>query len=94
MNTIDFNVPLKDINETPITDKKLATVLSEVLGSAAKVENPMKLYGWYIELRKSGKLNLDNTDKKLLHSFIESNETLFLFVKGQLLEIIDNSKTK
>ena len=91
MQTIDFNIPLIDLSQKPVQDKKLASVLSEVLGSATKVENPIKLYGWYQELHKSGKLTLDNADKRLLHSFIENNESLFLFVKGQLLDIIDST---
>ena len=90
MKTIDFNVSLRDINQEQITDKKLAHVLCEVLGSATKSENPMKLYGWYLELNKTGVLTLDNTDKKLLYNFIENNENVFLFVKGQLLDLLDS----
>ena len=96
MYTIDFNIPFKDLNQTVVDNgnKKLASVLSEVIGSAAKVENPMKFYGWHIELSKSGKLVLDDADKKLLYGFIESNENIFVFVKGQLLTLIDSAVSK
>jgi hypothetical protein len=85
---------LKDLNQKTVTDKKLATVLCEVLGSATKVENPIKLYGWYVELNKSAKLSLDNSDERLLHSFIENNDNIFLFVKGQLLDILNQPNKK
>jgi hypothetical protein len=85
---------LKDLNQQKVDNKKLATVLCEVLGSAAKVDNPIKMYGWYTELHKTGKLVLDASDKKLLYDFLEKNESVFLFVKGQLLEILESPVTK
>ena len=33
---------------------------------------------------------LDDSDKKLLYNFIENNDTIYLFVKGPILEVLNN----
>lgn len=69
---------------------KLSLALKDILGMAAKIENPLKFYGWYISLAESSELLLDEPDKKLLYNFIETNENIYLFVKGAILEILNN----
>jgi hypothetical protein len=34
---------------------------------------------------------LDESDKRLLYNFIETNDTIYLFVKGPLLETLNNN---
>jgi hypothetical protein len=33
---------------------------------------------------------LDDSDKKLLYNFIETNDNVYLFVKGAILEALNN----
>lgn len=91
MNTIDLSKPLTDINGVEIKDKPLSKVLSEVLAQVTEGKT-LKLYDWYKTLLAGKPLSLDDSDKKDLEALIENNKTVFLFVKGQLLEAISSTK--
>ena len=69
---------------------KLSIALRTILATANKIENPLKAYGWYVKLENSDELMLDDSDKKLLYNFIENNDTIYLFVKGPILEVLNN----
>ncbi len=92
MNKLNFNIPIIDVTGTPVSERKLSSALADILGMSTKVENPAKFYNWYRDLQKTGILTIDNIDKKLLQDFIINNENIYLFIKGQILDIINESK--
>jgi hypothetical protein len=94
MYELNFEKTLIGVDGAESADKKtLSTVLSEVLATETK-GNTVKIYGWYRSLLKSNKVTLDKADKDDLKKLIETNDRLFIYVKGQLLEIIDEAREK
>ncbi len=91
MNTLDFNVPLVDVNGEPSKDgRTLAQTLSEIIAMETEGKT-LKLYGWHKTLQVGSPLELDESDTKDLEKLITEHPKVFVFVKGQLLEIF---KTK
>ena len=85
MHTINFKIPLINIEGKEDQNATLASVLAEMIGTETEGKT-LKLYGWYKNLHEDGKLNLDDADKQDLIKLISENKRLFIFVKGQLLE--------
>ena len=88
MKKYSFNKLIKTVDNSE--SMKLSTALRTILATANKIENPLKAYGWYVTLENSDELMLDESDKRLLYNFIETNDTIYLFVKGAILESINN----
>jgi hypothetical protein len=88
MKKYSFNKLIKTVDNSE--SMKLSTALRTILATANKIENPLKAYGWYVTLENSDELMLDESDKKLLYNFIETNDTIYLFVKGAILESLNN----
>jgi len=88
MKKYNFSRLIKTLDNSE--SMKLSTALRNILAIASKIENPMKAYGWYVTLENSDELILDDSDKRLLYNFIETNDTVFLFVKGAILETLNN----
>lgn len=65
--------------------------LSEIIGRETKGKS-LKLYGWHQTLKVGDPLVLDDADKKDLENLIEEHPEILVFAKGQMLEIIANSK--
>ncbi|MEQ8628112.1 hypothetical protein [Ekhidna sp.] len=62
-------------------------------GSSQKsVEDVGKVYDWISSLNKNGMLEVDNTDKEKVKKIIAESPLLTVWVKGQILKEIDNSK--
>ena len=91
MTTINFNVPLIDLKGEKAKDQTLSSVLSAYIGSRSKGQT-LKLYGWHKSLQVNDPLILDDADVEELKKLITDNEDLFVFVKGQLLDVIKASK--
>jgi len=89
MKKYNFSKIIKTVDNTESI--KLSAALRNILAIANKIENPLKAYGWYTTLENSDELMLDESDKKLLYNFIETNDTIYLFVKGPLLETLNNN---
>jgi hypothetical protein len=85
--TINFNVPLTNNDGKKVEGQNLSKVLSEFIGTQTKGQT-LKLYGWHKSLQVNDPLMLDEADQKTLTDLIENSETLFVFVKGQLLDVI------
>lgn len=89
MNTFDFSKPtFKNENGELVPEQTLAKVLSQFIGTEQD-GNPVKLYGWHKDLQKNGKLQMDDADTADLRKLITETKRMFVFVKGQLLEVID-----
>jgi hypothetical protein len=88
MKKYSFNKLIKTVDNSE--SMKLSTALRTILATANKIENPLKAYGWYVTLENSDELMLDESDKRLLYNFIETNDTIYLFVKGAILESLNN----
>jgi len=88
MNKLDFSTSLKDFTGADVSPKKtLAAALSEFIGTETKGKT-LKLYGWHKSLQANPILELDDSDKEDLKKLIDEDERLFVFVKGQLLDVI------
>jgi hypothetical protein len=83
----DFNVPLKNIDGSIRETETLSKILSEFIGMESK-GNTVKLFGWMQELAKLKPLQLDEADRQDLEKMIIESERTFIYVKGQLLEIL------
>lgn len=88
----NFDVVAKEVNGED-AQKTLAEILAEFLGTETK-GNTVKLYYWYGCLQKTKSLDLDDVDKGTLTELITSTERLYVFLKGQLLEILNPPKTE
>lgn len=90
MRTIDFNVPMLDLNGKEVKEQTLAQALSSYIGQQTKGQT-LKLFGWHKTLQVGDPLHLDDADLEVLKKLITDNEDMYVFVKGQLLDVV-NSK--
>ena len=90
MQKFDFkNVLVGNDGQPAQNGQTLSKTLSEFLGRQTKGKS-LKLYGWHKDLQVGNDLNLDESDTTDLKKLIEEDENLFVFVKGQLLEVLNN----
>lgn len=87
MNKLDFNATIIGADGQE-TKTKLGSALAEFIATEQE-GNTVKLYGWVKELRKSNSLMLDDADKRQLEELIEKTNRLFIFLKGQYLDVIN-----
>jgi hypothetical protein len=91
MNTLNFNIPLIGIDRVEVPNTSLAKTLSEVIATETEGKT-LKLYGWHKNLQVGDPLLLDDSDKADLEKLIEENKRMFVYVKGQLLDVIKTAK--
>ncbi len=91
MTTINFNIPLLEVDGKTVPNRTLAQVLSEFIATETEGKT-LKLYGWHKTLQVGDSLILDDSDKKDLIALIENHKKMIIALKGQLLEVIENSK--
>ncbi len=91
MITLNFNTPLKDVTGKEHPTITLASTLSEYIGNRSKGQT-LKLYGWHKTLQVHDPLVLDDADLEELKKLISDNEDMYVFAKGQLLEVIKNAE--
>ena len=87
MATLDFNVKMKSLDGTEGNDT-IAKALAMAIGQKQKGDT-VKVYGWYQDLLTGKALNLDKADQKTFRDMVEQDENMFIFFKGQILEILD-----
>ncbi len=87
MNTYNFSGTLLDLKNNPVGT--LSDALAEFIGSQTKGKTA-KLYYWYTELKREKTLSLDEVDKEELIDIIDKSETMYIFAKGQILEVLKN----
>jgi hypothetical protein len=88
MKKLDFKKQLFDVHGKAVAGKTLAQVLSEIIGTETEGKS-LKLYGWHRTLMTDESLEMDDSDKADLRNLIDQHKTMFVYIKGQLLEIID-----
>lgn len=91
MTTINFNITLIGTDGKEVPNQTLAQTLSQVIATETEGKT-LKLYGWHKELQVGNPLVLDDSDKADLEKLIDNHKTMFIFVKGQLLEVIAKAK--
>lgn len=91
MTTLNLNIPLKDLHGNESQNQTLGAVLSQYIGSQTKGQT-LKLFGWHKTLQVGDPLILDDADLEVLKKLVTDNEDMYVFVKGQLLEAIKDSK--
>lgn len=83
----NFNIKVKNIDGTERPDETLGKILAEFIGTEQKGKT-IKLYGWMKTLSVNDPLQLDESDRADLEKLIEETDRMFVFVKGQILEIL------
>lgn len=91
MPKFNFKVNIKDIEGNLIKDEDgKILLLNEVLANSISRKSEgdaLKLFGWAKRLYTEGDLDLDISDTQLFKTTVQSLQ-LFIFIKGQILEII------
>lgn len=87
MHTINLNVPLVTVPGTEDPQQSLAKILADVLATETEGKT-LKLYGWYKTLQAGKELLLDDADLQDLRTLVDTNKRLFLYVKGQIMELL------
>ncbi len=87
-NAVDGMVPVKGANDQPIP---LAKPLSNIL-KAAQAGDALKYLDWAIDLAKTGKLELDESDFETLHKFVKDHQQSQVILRGQLLRAMNDAK--
>jgi hypothetical protein len=90
MKTLNFNIALIGVDGAEVPGSSLAKTLSEIIATETEGKT-LKLYGWHKQLQVGEPLVLDESDAKDLTKLIEENKRLYIYVKGQLLNVIDKS---
>ena len=85
----DFNIKVKEIDGKE-GERNLCNILSDFIGSENK-GNTVKLCYWYANLIGNKPLELDDPDKKSLIELITTTDRLYVFLKAQLLEVLQNN---
>lgn len=97
MASIKFNFkkPLLDLDDSEIIEDgspvMMSTILSNHIRNAPITEDVVvKMFGWAVDLKKTGEVTLDEDDKAKLQKFILSSNVLPLISKGRLNEVLSS----
>lgn len=77
-----------DANGTILLSDELGNVLAGV-AQVEGVPNPAKVYDWALQLVNEGVLNVDDTDFKIVKTFVENNPRMSIALKGQILKAFE-----
>ena len=89
---LDFNFDLKDQNDMVFgTANK---ILVGAIGNTAQNPHTHKLWGWVAPLKAEGIITLDKADVDTLRTFIDTTETMIIFMKGPMLDLIDDARAE
>lgn len=88
--TFDFNVPAKTLHGIKEEGRTRNDVMIEFIGSENGKSGITKLCYWYETLLSKKPLELDEPDKKLLIDLIDKSDRIVVFVKAQLLEVLNS----
>lgn len=95
---INLDRPVMDLSdgEDAIAGMKPTTEkLSKTLGTMLKADpngDALKFLGWAMDLYQKGRLEVDESDFKVLYEFVERNKQAWALVKGQLLRAFTEAK--
>ena len=89
---IDFNKPAKDLDGDEMENTHLGKLIAKALVNQSKGD-PLKYFDWAVKLHKGEVIDLDKADQKTLRAFIETNESITILAKYQILEEMDNQST-
>lgn len=97
MASIKFNFkkPLLDLDDSEIMEEGAPVLMSNLLAnnirnSPITEDIVVKMFGWAIDLKKTGEITLDEDDKAKLQKFILSSNSMPLISKGRLNEILNS----
>lgn len=89
MEKYDFNTEFIDLDD--VAKGTLSKQLRFFLGMLPEGKT-IKLFGWYNEMKASGVLALDESDRKDLYDLIDTSK-LPIVLKGQLLKVLNKVST-
>lgn len=87
MQTINLNVALVTMDGTNSPTETLSHILADIIATETEGKT-IKLYGWYKTLQANQPLQLDEADLQDLRTLVDTNKRLFLYVKGQIMELL------
>lgn len=93
--TLDFNKPLLDLDGNAVLNGQEQQMLGKVLAMAlisTNKGNAVKMLDWAMNIHKGKSITLDKSDKNTLEEFVKDNEMLTVLSKGQILEVIHDTK--
>ena len=88
LKTVSFKGFLTDLSGKEMKEHKKNEVLSTMLAGLPK-GNAVKLYGWAMDIYRTGSVTVDKADMILLKELIENCETFTVLTKAQLLECFE-----
>jgi hypothetical protein len=89
MKKLDFNWLIKDIEGNEIKEAKASDLLGQML-LQQKQFDAIKLFDWAVTLKKTGIIEVDNSDFDKIKEFIKSDEQyLAVITKAQLLKFVN-----
>jgi hypothetical protein len=93
---LNFNFPVMGLDEQPLIDVNNTVVNAGKVLANALVSQPngdiVKYFDWAMSMFKGNDITVDSADKKKLKEFIETNNTITILLKKQLLDRLENGK--
>jgi hypothetical protein len=90
----NFKIALLDLDDSKVVEDGNEVLLSSLLAnnirnSPITEDIVVKMFGWAVDLKKTGELALDEDDKTKLQKFILSNNNFPAITKGRLYEVLN-----
>lgn len=93
MTTINLKVPMLGGDDQEVVPSiLLSKLLSDLIMGSSISDEPLKYFDWALDLRKSGVIAVDDTDKEKIVNFINGSQNLTVLGKGRLLRVIKEAK--
>src|SRR5688500_6575732 len=91
MIKVNLSLPIKNLDGTDIENSSMAKLVAQMLASSNKGP-AIKLLHMGINFFKDGEVTVDQSDFDLLRGLVDSNETITILAKGQILQKMDQDK--
>lgn len=90
---LDFNKQILDLDQNPIEGSNIGKTLATVLVAQPKGD-ALKFLEWAQKMYKGEVIDLDTSDQNTLKDFIKNSDQLTILLKGQALNIFEDTKSK
>jgi hypothetical protein len=94
---IDFNKPFCDLDGNQIGEIQLNKELAKYFAADTHKDSgfsPLDAYDLALKMNRGEVIDLKKGEQELFKTWVEKSETLNVLFKGQVLDIINNSKSE